>query len=212
VAPPIPDQIPSVFTAGETLKFRRAFNDFPPAEGWTYKIFFNGPTDKFEAAGIADPAATPSGWLVTISADATGVSPGIYRFVERVISGDDEVFSVGEGVVEIEPDLATAAAGVDLSFAEKSLAIIEAEIQARLTADIEDYSVQASSLGGGRSVKKIPMMDLQKLRGHYASMVWRQKNPGKVGAPVKVGFVDDTNNDTFPPTWNDVTGLPGAGQ
>jgi hypothetical protein len=74
------------------------------------------------------------------------------------------------------------------------------------------FSVQASTLGGGRSVKKIPMTELQKLRGHYASMVWRKKNPGKIGAPVLVDFVDESNDANFPSTWVDVTGLPGAGQ
>jgi hypothetical protein len=212
VAPPIPDQIPAVFTAGETQKFRRSFTDYPLADGWKYAIYFNGATSTFNSPGVADPQEA-SAWLVTLKPSDLGVDPGIYRYIERIVSvGGDEVYTVGQGVVTIEPDLATAPAGSTLSFAEQMLGTIEAELKARVLADVEDYSVQASSMGGGRSVKKIPMVDLQRLRGHYASMVWRQKHPGKVGTPVLVDFVDESNDANFPSTWVDVTGLPGAGQ
>jgi hypothetical protein len=212
VAPPIPDEVPVAFTAGVTVKFNRGFNDYPPSDGWTYKIYFNGATDVFSVSGIVDPQDASS-WLVTINPSDTEVDPGLYRYVERVASsGGTEVYDVGEGVVQIEPDLATAPAGATLSFAEKTLASIEAEIAARIVADVEDYSVQASSLGGGRSVKKIPMLELQKLRGYYAAMVRRQKNPGTIGARVLVDFVDESSDANFPSTWVDVTGLPGAGQ
>jgi hypothetical protein len=212
VAPTIQDGVPVAFSAGVTVKFHRSFNDFPPADGWTYKIYFNGATDVFNAAAVVDPQDS-SAWLVTINPTDSEVDPGLYRYVERVSSAaGDEVYDVGEGVVQIEPDLATAPAGATLSLSERTLAAIEAEIASRIAGDVEEYSVQASSLGGGRSVKKIPMVDLQKLRGHYGSMVWRQKNPGKIGAPVLVDFVDESNDANFPSTWVDVTGLPGAGQ
>lgn len=212
MAPPIPDEVPVLFSAGETVKFRRAFNDYPPSEGWTYKIYFNGATEVFSASAIVDPQDSSS-FLVTIAASDSEVPAGIYRYAERVSSsGGGETYRVGEGVVQIEADLATAPAGVDLSFAEQMLVAVEAEIQVRMSADVEEYSVQASTLGGGRSVKKIPMMELQKLRGYYSAMVWRKKNPGKVGAPVLIDFVDESNDVNFPSTWVDVTGLPGAGQ
>jgi hypothetical protein len=209
VAPPILDEVPVLFRAGQTVKFRRWFNDYPPADGWNYTIYFNGATNVFKSQAVPDP----SGFVVTLSSTDLAVPPGIYRYLERVSNASSgEVYSVGEGVVEIEPDLATAPAGATLSFAEQMLTAIEAEIASRIQADVENYSVQASSLGGGRSVTKIAMAELQKLRGHYASMVWRQKNPGKIGAPVYVDFVDESNDANYPSTWVDVTGLPGAGQ
>jgi hypothetical protein len=191
------------------MKFRRWFNDYPPADGWTYTIYFNGATNVFNSQGSADPG----GYLVTLTPEVLNVPPGIYRYIERVVSsGSLEVYTVGQGVVEIEPDLATAPAGAMLSFAEKQLAAIETEIAARIAADVESYSFQASSLGGGRSVTKIEIDRLTKLRGYFAAMVWRQKNPGKIGAPVYVDFVDESNDANYPSTWVDVTGLPGAGQ
>lgn len=212
MTPPIPDQVPTLFTAGETVKFTREFNDYSPAAGWTYKIYFNGVSEVFNVFAVTDPE-NAGGFLVTINANDSEVPAGIYRYIERVSNPtSNEVYTVGQGVVEIQLDLATAPAGATFTFAQQALAAIEAELLVRITADVEEYSVQASSLGGGRSVKKIPTPMLQKLRGYYASMVWRQKNPGKIGAPVLVDFIDESNDANFPSTWVDVTGLPGAGQ
>jgi hypothetical protein len=211
MAPPIPDQIPSVFRAGETVKFRRQFNSYPAGEGWSYKVYFNGPEAVFNKAADVDGGS----FLITLNPVDLAVPGGIYRYLERVqrtVDSQLEVYTAGQGVVEIELDLATAPAGATQSFAEQMLAAIEAELAARIVADVENYSIQASSLGGGRSVTKIPMVELQKMRGRYASMVWRQKNPGKIGASVYVDFVDESNDAKYPSTWGDVTGLPGAGQ
>jgi len=206
MAAPIPKEVPTVFRAGETVQFLRSFNDFPPSESWTYTIYFNGATQIFNKTADVDP----DGFKVTLNPNDLAVPAGIYRYLERVINNTGEVHTVGEGVVEIEVDLATAPPGVAVSFAEQMLTAIENEIAARMGADVEEY--HSAVTGSSWSVKKIPMEQLMKMRGHYASMVWRQKNPGKIGAPVFVDFVDETNDANFPSTWVDVTGLPGAGQ
>jgi len=209
MAAPIPNEVPTVFRAGETVQFLRGFNDFPPSDGWGYVIYFNGATKIFNKTADVDPG----GFKVTLLPSDLAVPAGIYRYLERVSRTVDsilEVRTVGEGVVEIEVDLATAPAGVAVSFAEQMLSLIENEIAARMGADVEEY--HSAVAGSSWSVKKIPMEQLLAMRGKYASMVWRQKNPGKIGAPVLVDFVDETNDANFPSTWVDVTGLPGAGQ
>lgn len=206
MAAPIQDLVPTVFRAGETVKFLRFFNDYPPSDGWIYTIYFNGATNVFKK--LAD--ITPAGFQVTLNPNDLAVPAGVYRYIERVSNNSGEVYTVGQGVAEIELDLATAPAGATTSFAEQMLAAIETEIAARMGADVEEY--HSAVTGSSWSVKKIPMEQLMKMRGHYASMVWRQKNPGKIGAPVYVDFVDESNDANFPSTWVDVTGLPGAGQ
>jgi hypothetical protein len=208
-APRIHHHLPKTFRAGETVKFRRSFNDFQSVDGWSFTIYFNGAANVFKKQADAEP----DGFLVTLTPDLLNVAPGIYRYlerVERVQNSTKEVHNVGQGVVEIEIDLATAPAGATTSFAERMLAAIEAEIAVRMGADVEEY--HSAVAGSSWSVKKVPMEQLQKMRGNYASMVWRQKNPGKIGAPVYIDFVDETNDANFPSTWVDVTGLPGAGQ
>lgn len=208
---PIPTEIPTVFRAGETIQFTRDPEDYPLSDGWGYQIFFNGPSATFNKTATADPSG--NGFLVVLNPQDLAVPAGIYRFLGRVSKTVDsvlQVFTVDEGVVEIELDLGTAPAGATTSFAEQMLAAIETEIAIRMGADVEEY--HSSVTGSAWTVKKIPMQELMQMRGKYASMVWRQKNPGKIGAPVFVDFVDESNDANFPSTWVDVTGLPGAGQ
>lgn len=200
--PVIPDQVPVLFTAGETVKFRRALDDFQPPD-WAYKIYFNGASNIFNKAGTTDSS---NAFLITLTPTDLAVAAGIYRYIERVNnSGNGEVYTVGEGVVQIELDLATASAGATLTFWEKTLSVVEAALSGRLTSDIQSYQI------AGRAVNKIPVKELLQIRGIARANVWKAANPGRMSEPVLVDFVDESN-DTFPPTWVDVTGLPGAGQ
>lgn len=206
MAPPLQDQVPDTIRAGETVKFRRWFNDYPPADGWIYTIYFNGATAVFNSQAVTDPDDA-SAYLVTLTPAATEILPGIYRYIERVaLASTGEVYTPDEGVVLVEPDLATAPAGATLSFAEKTLSVIEGALSGRLTSDMQSYQI------GGRAIVKIPAKELMQMRGYFASMVWRQANPGKIGAPIYTEFLDETNDANYPSTWVDVTGLPGAGQ
>jgi hypothetical protein len=201
---PVSDQIvPLLFTAGETVKFRRSFGDFQPPD-WAYKIYFNGATNIFNKAAIVD---TDNSFLVTLTPTDLAVAAGIYRYIERVNnSGTGEVSTVGEGVVQIEIDLATAAAGATLTFWEKTLSVVEAALSGRLTSDIQSYQI------AGRAVQKIPIKELLQIRGHARAMVRQAAVPGQIGEPVRVHFTDQVSNADFPATWVDVTGLSGAGQ
>jgi hypothetical protein len=191
-----------LFTAGETVKFRRALDDFQPPD-WAYKIYFNGASNIFNKAGTID---STNAFLITLTPTDLAVAAGIYRYIERVNnSGTGEVYTVGEGVVQIELDLATASAGATLTFWEKTLSVVEAALSGRLTSDIQSYQI------AGRAVNKIPIKELLQIRGIARANVWKAGNPGRISEPVLVDFVDESN-DAFPPTWVDVTGLPGAGQ
>lgn len=196
------DQVPDLFTAGETVKFTRSFDLFEPPD-WTYTIYFNGPLATFNKAATA----APSGFAITLAPTDLAVAAGIYRYIERVVnSSTGEVYTVGQGVVQIELDLATAPAGACLSFWEQQLNAIEAVLSGRITADIEHYQV------AGRLIVKIPIKELIALRGIAKMNIWRAANPGRVSEPVYIDFLDESNDANYPPTWVDVTGLPGAGQ
>lgn len=203
-------RVPRLFRAGETVKFLRWFNDFQTADGWQYAIYFNG-----QAATLKKEAnAGPKGFFVELTPADLAIPAGVYRYVEVVSRINEnkhqEKYKVGEGVAQIEIDLSTAAAGATTSFAERMLAAIENEIARRMGSDVEEY--HSAVAGSSWSVKKIPMAELLRMRGNYASMVWRQAHPGKIGAPIYVDFKDEVNDAQYPPTWVDVTGLPGAGQ
>jgi hypothetical protein len=198
--PIITDYVPRVIVAGTTVKFTRQLADFPPGAGWTYTIYFNGANNVFNKAGVAQADGS---FLVTIaSADTASLTPGAYRYAERVTNGSEVYDMVGdELVVQIEPNLATAPAGSFLTHAEKTLSVIEAALSGRLTADLESYQI------AGRQVTKIPIKELRELRGWYAAEVARAQNPGTLGTPTFQVQFDVESDREYPPTWVDVTGL-----
>jgi hypothetical protein len=196
------DEVPALFTAGETVKFTRTF-DVYEAPDWAYTIYFNGPSSVFSKAA----STGPDGFDVTLTPTDLAVPAGIYRYIERVVnSSTGEVYTVGQGVVQIELDLATAPAGACLTFWEQQLAIVEAALANRLTIDQQSYQI------AGRAVVKIPIKELMMIRGIAKLNIWRQANPGRIGEPVYVDFLDESNSADYPPTWVDVTGYPGAGE
>lgn len=106
-----------------------------------------------------------------------------------------------ELVINIEPNVATSAAGAFATFEENQLAVVEAVLAGRITTGIETYQI------AGRSVTKIPIKELMQLRGLLRAAVWRQDNPGKLGVPYHVVFHAENEDMDYPPTWVDVTGL-----
>lgn len=174
---PVPTTVPGEIPAGTTIKFSRSFSAYPAGEGWSYSIHLAGP-------GILTKAAASSGdlFLVTITAtDSAALPPGNYRYVERATK-DGETYQVGIGQIMVTPDLAQATAGSALTMAEKNLAAIDAVLQNRITKDVESYSI------AGRSVVKIPLAELTRLRGVWAGIVYQQRNPGTLGPSVNVQF------------------------
>jgi hypothetical protein len=199
--PIIPDVVPTHFPAGTTVKFTRSLDDFSPADGWTYAIYLNGLSQKFNKdatilAGIFQIEFLP--------ADTAALSPGPYRYAERLTNaGTGEVYDINgdELVINIEPNVASAAAGTFNTWEERTLVVVEAALSGRLTSDISSYQV------AGRAVSKIGIQDLRRIRGELKAAIWRQNNPGRLGVPYEVQFSPDPEIAEFPPTWQDVTGL-----
>lgn len=282
MAPTILDRVPLHFPAGTTVQFSRAFDQYPSAGGWIYTIYLNGTTQKFNKAALVQQDG--SFLVVFLPADTASLSPGAYRYAERLsnpgtqyvltavvavaskgvysfssfsgpapyigmpvsvlgfVNAGNNVsaavitsmsggpaggtFTVANGaavneaaaatatgialaydlrgdelVINIEPNVGSSDAGAFVTFVEKTLAIIEAAITGRLTADIQSYQI------AGRAVNKIPVEELMQLRGKYRSMQWRLQNPGKLGQAYRFGFPPPVETSNFPPTWVDVTGF-----
>ncbi len=186
----IPDEVPTMFSAGETVKFRRSFADFPASEGWKYAFHMNGATATLHRDGEVDGEA----FTLTIN-PSDALPEGAYRYIERV-EKDGEVHNVRSGVLEVELDLATAPAGATLTHAERTLQVIEQVIEGRLPVDLQQYTI------AGRVVTKIPIEQLLRMRGTYKAIVCRQHNPGKLGEVAEVTF-SEVEERTIPPTWEE---------
>jgi hypothetical protein len=82
VPPIIPDYVPRHFAQGTTVKYTRSLSDFPPSSGWSYTLYLNGLTQKFNKAAAAQD---PSTFLVELTPTDTGsLAPGPYRYAERL--------------------------------------------------------------------------------------------------------------------------------
>lgn len=205
--PIIPDVVPSHFPAGTTVKFTRSLDDFSPADGWSYTIYLNGLTQKFnKAASVLDNIFQ----IEFVPADTASLVPGPYRYAERLVndgsvdsdlSGETYDITGDELVINIEPNAASSPAGTFNTWEEQTLVIVEAAISGRLTSDIQAYQI------AGRSVSKIPIAELRTIRGELKAAIWRQTNPGRLGVPYKVAFELENENPDYPPTWQDITGL-----
>ncbi len=194
--PPIPDFVPSVFFAGETVVFTRSFANYSSADGWGYSIHFNGALAVVHKNGVPDSG----GFKVTLDPVADlAVAPGLYKYIERVQLGA-EVHTVGNGSIEIEPNLATAPAGATVSHNVRMVALLEAALEGRIPADLQSYQI------AGRAIVKLDIRELQHMLGNYKAKVWREANPGQLTVPVEVQFSGGAQPD-LPATWADVTGF-----
>ena len=145
-----------------------------------------------------------------IPTDTASLNPGPYRYAERLVNdgsvdstltGETYDITGDELVINIEPNVATSAAGTFNTWEAQTLVVVEAAIAGRLTSDIQTYQI------AGRSVSKIPSAELRMIRGELRAAIWRQNNPGQLGVPYRVAFVLENENPDYPPTWQDVTGL-----
>jgi hypothetical protein len=177
VAPIVPTSEPESFIAGDTVAWTRSFPEYSAADGWALTYYLRGPSTLDVTA-----QASGSGFAATITAaNSAALGAGTYEWIARV-SKAGEVYTAARGSFAVRPNLALANAGERVSHAARTLALIEAAIEGRIPAGMENYQV------GNRVISKIPMLDLYELRAKYASEVLHERNPNRIDRPVAVTF------------------------
>lgn len=170
----IPDYEPASLRDGDTWKWTRTLPDYP-AGTWTLKYRFKNAT---LATGF-EIVATASGTnhAVTVAAATTATyTAGDYTWVAWVEGGSSEVYTIGQGSMEVLPDYrsGTAAAALDdRTHARKMLTAIEAWLESR-DPGVAEYEI------AGRRMKYIPTAELLKLHSRYTGMVAAETNASKV--------------------------------
>jgi hypothetical protein len=169
--------VPDSFPAGTSLNIRFDLADYP-APTWEASLHIKG-AGALDAVGVADG----TGHLFEIAASATDdLPPGLYQWAVRVSGPDGEILQPCEGLTNVTPDIAEADAGDLQSWAEKTLALVEAAIAGRIPSGMESYQVL------GRAISKIPLADLMKIRDQLRASV-KAKGAGKgLGRKVLIGF------------------------
>jgi hypothetical protein len=174
-----PTSWPSTITAGTTVKVLRSHSEYPASAGWTLRFWLAGPSviDK-GVAGVASGAS----FLVTLTpAISAKLTAGTYRWRE-IVTLSGESFVAASGVLVVEANIAAAGAGDLQTWEERTLAVVEAALEDRLTDDMQAYSI------GGRAVTKIPVLELMGLRTSLRSAVEAQRAPARFDRTVEVTF------------------------
>lgn len=174
MTPPIPSTEPNSIFAGDTVKWTKTLSDYPSSDGWTLWYSFRGPSELPDQTA----AASGSGYLLTIPVSATTpLLAGTYNWTARV-SKAGETHTVARGVLTVT----LVVGAIVQSHNEKMLAAINAALEGRVVADMQQYTI------GGRMVTKIPFEKLMHYKGVYEARVARDRNPGQLGVPVAFGF------------------------
>ena len=186
----VPSTEPTVLRAGETWHWTRQLDQFPASEGWTLTYYVRG-VGKLDIVATTATDGTSYDVLATAQ-NTSSLGAGRYTWDAIVSLGSGasaEVHTADSGVITVQPNLATSPTGANQTHNEKMLAMIEAELERRLTGvsaggsgTIEAYVIH------GRSVTKMPIKDLKVLRGQYLAAVTRERNPGRIGTSIGVTF------------------------
>ena len=184
MAPPTPVGIPAVLRAGDTWKWTQAYGDFPISDSWVISYHIRGKDRlNWDASWVTDDGTT---WTIEIpSATTLLIVAGGYTYQARVTE-TTETYTAESGVLTVEPDPELAVAGALQSHAERMVAVLESELEARITgvgSAHEDYMI------AGRQIRKIPIQELKRLLGRYRSEVRRQRHPAQFARHVHARFV-----------------------
>ncbi|MCL1124230.1 hypothetical protein [Shewanella surugensis] len=146
---------------------------------WTFEHDLADGTWQFEyilrgQSAIAIAASAENGqvtFIATASTTATWIA-GHYDW-RLYASKGDEKHVIESGQLEIEPDFTQVQAEYDpRSHAKRMLDAINTVLEGRILSDHERYSID------GRSLDRIPIMELHKLRRSYILKFSRENGSG----------------------------------
>jgi hypothetical protein len=130
-------------------------------------------------------------------ADTVKVLPGTYEWRAYVTKGSGltlERYQIGAGVLIVQKDFATAQ-GDQRTHATKMLALVEAALEGRILTQEEQYAL------GSRSMTKLSIPELYKLRARYILEVRREQSGGATPIQtVETVFNGVPDLTTFPTT------------
>lgn len=178
----IPAVEPTTIIAGDTIAWTKSLADYSAADGWalSYVLLSSGKTPL-----TISSSASGSDHAVSVAAATTAAyAAAVYHWTSMVTKGTERK-TISTGTVQILPNPATQVNTYDpRTHAEKCLAAIEAVLEGRSSDSIVEYQID------GRMAKRIPHLELVRLRTLYAAEVRRQKGgPRAIAIPVRFNRV-----------------------
>lgn len=158
--PDTPTTEPLSFSAGDTVTWLKSLDDYP-ATSYTLTYYLV----KASVQITFSASASGTDHLVTLAAATTAnYTAGTYTWKSYALASGVR-YPVGEGTIDILPNFAAASSGYDArTNVKKILDAINALLEGRFDADVENYSI------AGRSLTKMSLTDLMDARAKYQSL------------------------------------------
>lgn len=132
---------------------------------WSYRYALIGPASKSIECTVDAGLVS----VILASADTADWEEGRYAWT-LLREKDNEAVHVAQGFFTIKANPLGVEGVADVrTHAEKMLAAIEARLEGRILSDHESYAVD------GRSLSRIPIVELNKLRREYSWKVRQEK-------------------------------------
>lgn len=163
---------PSTLIAGDTWSWGVVDTDRSPADGWTLAFVLSGATSISLTVAVN---AAGDGWDITHPATSTaGVVPARYEWFARATKGAT-VQTIARGVVTVAPNITTN--NIDgRSWAEQTLAVVEAALAGRMTNAMQEYEI------AGRKAKFYSLVELLPLRDKLRAEVRAEERCAAINA------------------------------
>jgi hypothetical protein len=178
----LPTHPPTALAAGTTVSFTwpatdTALGTVSAAGGWALTWHLRG-------ARVADVTATSTDnlWTLALTASASqALTAGAYSWLLRATLGAQRV-DLASGVLTVTPDLVAAGPGDALSWAEKTLAIVEGALTGTLEGEMKMYMI------GGRQVMTFSLDELRRERSRLMVELAAKQGHG-FGTPIRFDVV-----------------------
>lgn len=172
--PTVPTIEPVEVRAGDTVKFKVSWSDYPADDGWSVSyVLHSNSTDTSTATATVE--ADGSAFLVTFSSTQTAaLTAGNYTLHGRATKSG-ESYTVYNAPLVVLADIAAASAGTDLrTWAAKALAAIETALSTNLSADFVTFSVD------GQNFTRMARLEAMDVRDRLKSEVHREEQARKI--------------------------------
>lgn len=169
---------PRYFIQGETVQWRKEFDCYDAAGGFSIIYYLRGPSGGIDIGGADDG----DGYIFTITSSQTGaLAVGNYSYQAFAIKNAEKFF-VAEGNLQIKAGLSTIPQNQSFDSrtqAEKDLEAVRAMLSGKASKDVQRYTIN------NRQLDKIPIPDLLALETRFVERVRSERRAAglKKGRP-----------------------------
>jgi hypothetical protein len=171
-------QTPNTLRAGDTAQWLVSVPDYTASAGWTLKYKLINASNQYD---IVSAASGDEHQINVAAATTAAYVAGDYQLVAYVTNVATQRFTLEEGAIKIQPNVAAAVAGMDTrTSAQKCLDAMNLALESYGNkAYTQEYEI------AGRRIKYASMADFLKARSQITAEVQRElsANAGRNGIP-----------------------------